>query len=342
MDVTKTPTSTWRPRVTTKEPQPLEESLPTLSYEPRTGITLERDGNVETITIATSTTQPLFLTTHHARDHSWQVRIIVQPGAHAILLHDLKMEQRRGAVTLDINVARGGSLCHAIIQQGGILAVETYSTVAAEARVERFLLSNGETSLREENRLAGEAAELLSNHLYLAPATSSVTINHEAPGTRSRLHARGVTSEQTILEGALHIMPTADGSDAHQELHALLTTRSASAKTSPRLFIGTDNVKCSHAATTSTYDAEETYYLASRGLDEEELQTLLLRAFATPILPHTRYCLHPFLEKLLNAKRVKQSRRIAETLSTYPKPSQTTPNSPRLPRTLQNPNLKNP
>jgi len=294
---TRTPTGVWRRRARTGATR---ASLPTLRHEPQQGIAIRRRGSVETITVRARTFKPLFLTTSFTSGHDWRVRIIVEADANARLIHDVRTNGRQGRLSLEITMAEKSVLCHTIVQHGGALRVVTSSRIERGARLDRSLLSSGETILEEEDLLAGEDAQATSSQLYLAPATSRVEIIHAAPGTRSVLHSRGISRQEMILEGTLRISPAAQGSDARQELHALLATPTASAKTSPRLFIGTGEVTCTHAATTSRYDQEQAYYLKSRGLDEQETKRLLLRAFATRILQEdARLSLLPFLEQLL-------------------------------------------
>ena len=54
--------------------------------------------------------------------------------------------------------------------------------------------------------------------------------------------------------------------------------------TKPQLEITADNVKCSHGATVSQLDAEEVFYLQSRGLDREMSCRLLMDAFADEMI----------------------------------------------------------
>jgi Fe-S cluster assembly protein SufD len=54
--------------------------------------------------------------------------------------------------------------------------------------------------------------------------------------------------------------------------------------TKPELNIVADNVKCSHGATVSQLEADELFYLRSRGLDSNAASNLLINAFAAEIL----------------------------------------------------------
>jgi Fe-S cluster assembly protein SufD len=54
--------------------------------------------------------------------------------------------------------------------------------------------------------------------------------------------------------------------------------------TKPELQITADNVKCAHGATVSQLEAEEIFYLRSRGLSEDDANQLLIDAFAAEII----------------------------------------------------------
>jgi Fe-S cluster assembly protein SufD len=54
--------------------------------------------------------------------------------------------------------------------------------------------------------------------------------------------------------------------------------------TKPQLEIVADNVKCAHGATVSQLQADEIFYLQSRGISAAQAQRLLIYAFAMDIL----------------------------------------------------------
>jgi Fe-S cluster assembly protein SufD len=64
----------------------------------------------------------------------------------------------------------------------------------------------------------------------------------------------------------------------------LLLSPKARVDTKPQLEITADNVKCSHGATVSQLEADEVFYLQSRGLNETDARNLLIDAFAAEII----------------------------------------------------------
>jgi Fe-S cluster assembly protein SufD len=60
---------------------------------------------------------------------------------------------------------------------------------------------------------------------------------------------------------------------------ALLLSPDAEIDCKPQLEIYADDVKCSHGATVGELDAEQMFYLVSRGIPKSEARTMLVRAF---------------------------------------------------------------
>jgi Fe-S cluster assembly protein SufD len=60
----------------------------------------------------------------------------------------------------------------------------------------------------------------------------------------------------------------------------------ATVDTKPQLEIFADDVKCAHGATVGQMDADEVFYLMSRGLSESAARNLLTYAFAKEVVEH--------------------------------------------------------
>lgn len=105
--------------------------------------------------------------------------------------------------------------------------------------------------------------------------------NHLAPKTASRLRLKQVFAEESrgAFDGIIRVPPNSAGSDAYQENHNLLLSRSAKVNSIPRLEIQTDDVRCTHGATVKYVAPEEVFYLRSRGLRESVAKHLLVSSF---------------------------------------------------------------
>jgi Iron-regulated ABC transporter permease protein SufD len=87
-----------------------------------------------------------------------------------------------------------------------------------------------------------------------------------------------------IFNGKVFVPQTAQFTNANQLSRNLLLSSKGRIDTKPQLEIVADNVKCSHGATVSQLEADEVFYLRSRGLDEQMSRHLLIDAFAAEIL----------------------------------------------------------
>jgi Fe-S cluster assembly protein SufD len=86
-----------------------------------------------------------------------------------------------------------------------------------------------------------------------------------------------------IFSGKIFVPKPAQMTQATQLNRSLLMSPKARINTKPELQITADNVKCAHGATVSQLEADELFYLQSRGLTENEARHLLIDAFATDL-----------------------------------------------------------
>ena len=76
--------------------------------------------------------------------------------------------------------------------------------------------------------------------------------------------------------------------NAYQLNRNLLLSPRAEANTKPQLEIYADDVKCSHGASVGPLDANELFYLMSRGLPKERAISMLSRGFVEDVLATVR------------------------------------------------------
>ncbi|AFZ44318.1 Iron-regulated ABC transporter permease protein SufD [Halothece sp. PCC 7418] len=91
-------------------------------------------------------------------------------------------------------------------------------------------------------------------------------------------------SARGVFNGKMFVPQAAQQTDAAQLNRNLLLSEKAHVDTKPELNIVADNVKCSHGATVSQLEADELFYLRSRGLDSNAATNLLINAFAAEII----------------------------------------------------------
>jgi Fe-S cluster assembly protein SufD len=111
-------------------------------------------------------------------------------------------------------------------------------------------------------------------------------VDHAQPNGRLRQMQKCVAGARShavfngkvlVREGALH-------TDAAQAFRGLLLSDHARIDTKPQLEIFADDVKCAHGAAIGQLDADQLFYLRSRGLGEAAARNLLTYAFAAEVI----------------------------------------------------------
>lgn len=113
-----------------------------------------------------------------------------------------------------------------------------------------------------------------------------ITTEHRAPHTVSNLAAKGVLSgkAQAVVRGLVRIEREAPGSDGYQRCDTLLLSPAAEVDPIPNLEINTNDVRCTHGVTTGRLNAEQLFYLQSRGFSDAAARDLLVGGFLTTML----------------------------------------------------------
>jgi Fe-S cluster assembly protein SufD len=76
----------------------------------------------------------------------------------------------------------------------------------------------------------------------------------------------------------------AQRTDAFQDCRNLLLSTKAHADALPGLQIEADDVRCTHAAAIAQVDAEQLFYLTSRGLDADTASALIVEGFLAELV----------------------------------------------------------
>lgn len=164
--------------------------------------------------------------------------------------------------------------------------------VGAKARYAHISLQTGGAVARHELHLdfAGSDAEVDVQGLALARGTSHVDhtlhLHHALPNCRSNQLFKHVVDERghAVFQGGIRVAPHAQKSDAQQLSRTLLLGDRAQIDTKPELEILADDVKCSHGASVGDLDAQQLFYMQSRGIPVDEARRLLLSGFAYDVV----------------------------------------------------------
>jgi len=112
-----------------------------------------------------------------------------------------------------------------------------------------------------------------------------VTLIHEAPHTKGNIFLRATVSGEAKahFSGNIIVRPTAIDTNSFLTENILLLSEKATAEAIPNLEILTNEVHCSHAATVGHIDAEQLFYLQSRGIAAEFAETMIAKGFLTAV-----------------------------------------------------------
>ena len=110
-------------------------------------------------------------------------------------------------------------------------------------------------------------------------------IDHAHPNCNSNELYKGILTDKAkgVFNGKIMVRPDAQKTNAFQQNHSLVLSKTAKMNSKPQLEIFADDVKCSHGATIGQLNKEALYYMRSRGLSEKEAISVLKQAFLTEI-----------------------------------------------------------
>ena len=106
-------------------------------------------------------------------------------------------------------------------------------------------------------------------------------MRHVGTNTRSDMFLKGAVEDQarSVFTGMIRIDETGQKTEAFQTNRNLILSDGASAQSVPNLEILANDVRCGHGSTVGPLDAEQRYYLMSRGLAPERADRLQVRGF---------------------------------------------------------------
>ena len=195
----------------------------------------------------------------------------------------------------EITVGAGAHLTHIRLQDESTDAFHLatiYADIAESASYDGFSLVLGGHVTRTElhARLGGKNAVAHMNGAQLLSGTQHAdftsVVRHDAPHCTSRQTVKNVLNGRSrgVFQGRIEVARHAQKTDGFQMNQALLLSPDAEIDSKPELEIFADDVKCSHGATVGELDAEQLFYLRSRGVPDSQARALLVRAFLTEAL----------------------------------------------------------
>ena len=231
---------------------------------------------------------------------AYHPRVIVRLGAGSRLTLAECHEGPPGGATwsnplADIRIGERARLSHVKLQVEGAGAYHTAltrATLAGGGRYESHLLALGARLSRHEIhvRFEGEGGRCELRGGYMARGSQHVdnttVIDHAVPRCESREVYKGVLDDTArgVFQGRIVVRQDAQKTDGHQLNRTLLLSPRAEVDTKPELEIYADDVKCSHGATAGEPEADQLFYLRSRGLDRRTALALIVEGFMGELL----------------------------------------------------------
>ena len=110
--------------------------------------------------------------------------------------------------------------------------------------------------------------------------------DHISPHTASDLLYKNALDDRArcTFGGLIRVEPNAHFTDAYQKVRNLLLSDDAEANSMPGLEILADNVRCTHGATSGQIEADELFYLRSRGIPVPVAQRLIVTGFLNEVI----------------------------------------------------------
>ena len=245
--------------------------------------------------------EPLRLTIRGAAGDAieWRALIVLEEGAEAEVWERYESggEGLFNGVT-EIVLGDGANLryvCEQELSDDGWVFATQRAEVGQEANLDWVALGFGSSrgKVRMETKLAGRGSSAKVTGAYAGLGNQHLdydtTQEHAAPDTASDLAFRGVLSGSAtaVWRGMIRVDPPAQRTDAFQESRNLLLSDKAHADAIPGLEIEADDVRCTHAAAVAQVDAEQLYYLRSRGLREADAKKLVIDGFLQELVERT-------------------------------------------------------
>lgn len=223
--------------------------------------------------------------------------VLAEAGSRVTLVEDYVALQEAAYLVnpvTEIVLAEQAQVTHVRVQRDGPQAFHIGNcavSVGRSANYQSVSVAMGAQLSRYHLRVVlAEGAECAVDGLALLAgnqlADTHSCIDHAQPhGTSRQLHkCIADDSAHAVFNGKVVVRPGAQHTDSAQSSRNLLLSGRAQVDTQPQLEIFADDVKCTHGATIGQLDAEEVFYLQSRGLPESAARKLLTYAFGAEII----------------------------------------------------------
>ncbi|UOF91615.1 Fe-S cluster assembly protein SufD [Fodinisporobacter ferrooxydans] len=227
-----------------------------------------------------------------------RVLIVVEEGASVTYIDGYQGEQSGDALhvgVVEVYVKANASVQYHSIQNN---ASNMNNLVYRQAQVDRDgsidwnigELGDGFTVAYNKTVLDGQGSKSDTKVITVGNGRQQLDLTchtiHVGKHSESDMMVRGVMRDRAkaVYRGNTQILKGASGSNGQQEENLLLLSPKAIADAIPMLLIDENDVKCGHAASVGKINAEQLYYLMSRGISREDAEKLIIFGFLDPVI----------------------------------------------------------
>jgi len=249
--------------------------------------------------------------------------VLAEAGAEVTVIERFESGSDRHLVdsVTELLVRDSAHVRHLTVQEFG---AETWQIALQRAHLGRdatlrsatVALGGAYARQRNETLLTGTGSESNVVAVYYGDGGQMLDFrtlqDHAAPRTRSELLFKGAVEghARSVYSGLIRLREEAQKAEAYQTNRNLVLTEGAAAESIPNLVIEANDVRCSHASTVGPIDADQRYYLESRGIHPIEADRLIVLGFfedvfsklpATSLAPALRRAVSEKVGHLVNA-----------------------------------------
>ena len=196
--------------------------------------------------------------------------------------------------SLIVSLKENSSLKHARLQMDSDQAINAGNIHIEQDQNSKYHFSHfgigssfGSISLF--SNLNGQGAECHLNGLALTNSyqhtDTQILINHNSSHCTSSQNFKTILKDNStgVFNGKVIVNKNAQKTDSSQSNKNILLSKKAKMNSNPQLVINADDVKCSHGSSTGELDLDALFYLRSRGINEKNAKSILIRGFTSEI-----------------------------------------------------------
>lgn len=180
---------------------------------------------------------------------------------------------------VDITVCLTASDAVTCVEDSGFVLDE-----GARVNVRHVVLGGGFTATGLAADLRGDRSRIDIDTRYVAAGSEqrdfNYVIRHRGRKTISNMDANGVLAGQArkCLRGTIELIHGAKGAEGNERETVLLASKGVDNKTVPTILCDEDDVAGNHGATIGHVRPEQLFYAACRGLSAEQTEALFMRS----------------------------------------------------------------